>query len=79
MKKRLFLLLTLAVMAVSAVACGGDEEPVEDVVVEFEDEAEVDESVVEEPEVAEEVADISGAIEEELVACSGEYKYSGRS
>ena len=55
MKKRLFLLLTLAVMAVSAVACGGDEEPVEDVVVEFEDEAEVDEPVVEEPEVAEDV------------------------
>lgn len=54
MKKRLFMLLTLAVMAFSATACGGNDEPVEEVVVDVEDEAEVDEPV-EEAEVVEDV------------------------
>ena len=54
MKKRLFLLLALAVMAVSTAACGGSEKPAEDVAVEITEEStpEVTEEVV--PEVTEE-------------------------
>ena len=52
MKKRLLLLLLTLTMAVAATACGGEEEPAEEVVVEVE---EVEEPVVEEEAVVEDV------------------------
>ena len=54
MKKRLLLLLLTLTMAVAATACGGEEEPAEEVVVEVE-EVEGEEPVVEEEAVVEDV------------------------
>ena len=54
MKKRLLMLLASVAMVAALTACGGKEEPAEEVTVEFEEEAEDVEEVVEaEPEVEE--------------------------
>lgn len=52
MKKRLLMLLTLAMMAFTATACGGNNEPADEVVVDVEDETEKD-VAEDEPDVAE--------------------------
>ncbi len=65
MKKRLLMLLTSVAMVAALTACGGKEEPVEEVTVEIEEEA-AEEVVVEEEPVVEEVVVPEGFYRSEL-------------
>ena len=66
MKKRLLMLLASVAMVAALTACGGKEEPAEEVTVEFEEEAEVVEEVVEEEPEVEEVVVPEGFYRSEL-------------
>ena len=66
MKKRLLLLLAAFAMVASLTACGGKEDAVEDVVVEFEEDAEVEEEPVEEEPEVEEIVVPEGFYRSEL-------------
>lgn len=65
MKKRVLMILASVAMVAALTACGGKEEPAEEVTVEIEEEAAEEEPVVEEP-VVEEVAVPEGYYRSEL-------------